>query len=148
MISDIFSLWTIIRILYSLIFLSIHGYILQFTRDIELKKDCPLKDSWKVKNSKLLSSLLIVVSGINVVIPASKFLSNLPIIGSSYVLLFCLCLFAELFLVHRLSISLTDEYKKQCKPKGYNFLLEFFYNKGITECAIYTGVLAMIFFYL
>ena len=148
MISELFSFWTILRILYSLIFASTHGYILKFTKDIEAKKDCPLKDSWKVSNGKLLSSLLIVIAGINVFIPASKFLSTLPIIGSSYVLLFCLGLFGELFIIHRLAMDLTSEYKKQCKPKGYSFLIEFFENKGIMECGIYTMVLAMIFFYL
>lgn len=148
MISNIFTFWTISRILYSLIFLSIHGYILKFLNEIEAKKDCPLNDSWKLKNGKLICSILLIISGINIFIPASKFLSNLPIIGSSYVLLFCLILFTELFIIHRISMDLSDDYKQQCKPKGYNFIIDFSYDKGITECIIYTAVLAIIFFYL
>ena len=143
-----FSFWTIARIVYSIAFALLHIYISQFVSSIEKRKNCPLKNTWKINNGKLLSSLLIIVAAINVFVPASKFLSTLPVIGSGYVFLFCLVLLVELFIINRIAINMNDDEYKGCRPKGYNMIIDFFGNKTITDCMIYTSVLALIFFYL
>jgi hypothetical protein len=143
-----FSFWTLFRIVYSLLFGLLHIYISQFVIAIESRKNCPLKSSWKITNGKLLSSLFMIIAVINIFIPVSKFLSNLPVIGSSYVFIFCLLLLSELFIVNRLSININDEENKKCRPKNYTGLINFFDSKSIVECILFTVILSMPFFYL
>ena len=85
---------------------------------------------------------------INIFIPASKFLSTLPIIGSSYVLIFVLALLGELFIVNRLSINIDEDDNKKCKPKGFDMLINYFSSKTFFECVIITVILSILFFYL
>ena len=143
-----FSFWTILRIIYSLLFTAINIYITQFIKGIEDKKDCELSTGWRITNGKVISSLLMIIGLINIFIPASKFLSTLPIIGSSYVLVFVLALLGELFIVNRLSINIDEDETSKCKPKGFDMLINYFSSKTFFECVIMTVVMSILFFYL
>ena len=143
-----FSFWTILRIIYSLLFTAINIYITQFIKGIEDKKDCELSTGWRITNGKVISSLLMIIGLINIFIPASKFLSTLPIIGSSYVLVFVLALLGELFIVNRLSINIDEDETSKCKPKGFDMLIKYFRSKTFFECVIMTVVMSILFFYL
>lgn len=90
----------------------------------------------------------MIIGAINIFIPASKFLSTLPIIGSSYVLLFVLAVFILLFIINRLSINITEREDNSCKLKGYKTLIQFFNNRNILECIYITIIISIIFFYL
>ena len=78
-----FSIWSILRIIYSIIFTITSIYFTQFINAIAEKKKCPLSEGWRITNGKILSSLLMIVGLVNIFVPASKFLSTLPVIGSS-----------------------------------------------------------------
>ena len=143
-----FSFWTILRVIYSLIFAISCSYISNFIQTVEAKKKCPLAEGWRITNGKLLSSLLMIIGAINVFVPASKFLSTLPIVGSSYVLIFVLMVFGLLFIVNRLCVNIAEREDSKCSIKGYHTLLEFFGNRTVMECIYITIGVSMIFFYL
>ena len=143
-----FSFFTILRIIYSLFFALVFIYFTQFINAIEKKKKCYLSDGWRITNGKLLSSLLMIVSIINIVVPANKFLSTLPIIGSSYILFFILALFGDLFIIYRLSKNIVESDDSRCRIKGYDTLVDFFSTKSMMECIYYTIIGTIIFFYL
>lgn len=145
-----FSFWTILRIIYSLIFTIACGYVSNFIQAIADKKKCPLSEGWRITNGKLISSILMIIGAINIFIPVSKFLSTLPIIGSSYVLLFVLAVFLLLFIINRLSINIADREDNRCKITGYgyNTVIDFFNERTIMECIYLTIIISIIFFYL
>jgi hypothetical protein len=123
-------------------------YFTQFINAIEEKKKCPLSEGWRITNGKIISSLLMLVGLINVFVPASKFLSTLPIIGSSYVLVFVLALFGDLIIINRLSINIAESENSKCKLKGYDMIINFFSEKSFTDCIYFTIIISIIFFYL
>jgi len=143
-----FSFWTILRIIYSLLFTLSCIYFTQFINEIELKKKCPLSEGWRITNGKILGSLLMIVGLINIFIPANKFLSSLPIIGSSYVFIFLLSLFGELFIINRLSVNIKDSENSKCKLEGFDMLINFFSNKTVSDCIYITIFISVLFFYL
>jgi len=143
-----FSFWSILRVIYSLIFTLICLYFTQFVSAIEEHKKCPLSKGWRITNGKVIGSLLMIVGVVNIFVPASKFLSTLPIIGSSYVLLFVLALFGELFIINRLAINVDESENSKCNIKGYDLLINFFSDKTFTDCIYYTVIISIIFFYL
>ena len=143
-----FSFFTILRIIYSLIFTLISIYFTQFISAIENKKKCALSEGWRITNGKVLSSLLMIVGIVNIFVPANKFLSTLPIIGSSYILLFSLALFGNLFIIYRLSKNIDESDDSRCKIKGYDTIIEFFSARTMVDCIYYTIIATIIFFYL
>jgi len=143
-----FSIWTILRIIYSLIFTVSCSYISNFIQAIESKKSCPLSEGWRITNGLLLSSILMLIGGINIFVPASKLLSSIPIIGSSYVLIFVLAVFILLFIINRLSINIKEKNNSKCNIKGYDTILDFFNNRSTLECIYITVVISILFFYL
>jgi len=143
-----FSFWSILRVIYSLIFTLICLYFTQFVSAIEEHKKCPLSKGWRITNGKVIGSLLMIVGLVNIFVPASKFFSTLPIIGSSYVLLFVLALFGELFIINRLTINVDESDNSRCNIKGYDLLINFFSDKAFTDCIYYTVFISVIFFYL
>ena len=143
-----FSFWSILRILYSILFTLICIYFTQFISAIENMTDCPLSEGWRITNGKMIATLLMIVGLVNIFIPASKFLSTLPIIGSSYVLVFILAVFGELFIITRLAFNIEDSDNSNCNLKGYDLLINFFSNKTFIECIYFTLIVSIIFFYL
>ena len=143
-----FSFFTILRIIYSLIFTLLFIYFTQFISAIENKKKCALSEGWRITNGKVLSSLLMIVGIVNIFVPANKFLSTLPIIGSSYILLFSLALFGNLFIIYRLSKNIDESDDSRCKIKGYDTIIEFFSARTMVDCIYYTIIATIIFFYL
>ena len=143
-----FSIWSILRIIYSIIFTIMSIYFTQFITAIEEKKKCSLSEGWRITNGKIIGSLLMIVGLINIFVPASKFLSTLPIIGSSYVLIFVLALFGEFFIINRLAINISESDNSKCKLKGYDMIIDFFSNKTFMECIYFTIGVSIIFFYL
>ena len=102
------SFWTVLRIIFSIIFTLSVLYIYKFILELSENKDCKLADGWRVSNSKTLALLLIIIGIINIIIPVSKFIAGLPIIGSVYVFLFVLGLFMLLFLINRICINIME----------------------------------------
>ena len=143
-----FSFFTILRIIYSSIFALIAIYFTQFITAIENKKKCSLSEGWRITNGKVLSSLLMIVGIVNIFVPANKFLSTLPIIGSSYILLFSLALFGDLFIIYRLSKNIDESNDSRCKIKGYDTIIDFFSSRTMVDCIYYTIIVTIIFFYL
>lgn len=139
--------WTILRIIFSLIITLIAIYITQFVSAIS-EKSCEFAKSLYVSNGKLLSSLLTVVAVINIFMPINKFLSTIPILGSSYVLLFILMLFSLLFILKRIVSNINDPENKKCRVKNYKSLIEFIDARSISEIIFYTFIVSIIFFYL
>ena len=153
MFSSIFTLWTILRIIFSIIFTLSILYLYGFINDIGNNEECYLSDGWRITNGKLFTTLLVFIGAINIIIPASKFLSGLPIIGSGYVLLFVGILFMTLFIVNRLAINITedkhyDDENNICYNDKYSIIINWFSNRSILECLYLTILLSMIFFYL
>lgn len=142
-----FSIWSILRILYSFAFTIGCAYLGNYIKAIE-SRDCSLSSGWRITNGKMLSSILMIVGAVNVFCPASKFLSTLPIIGSSYVLLFVLAVFMELFIVNRLAVNIDEGVDNRCTPDGYQWVTDFWASRGISECIYYTLGLSIVFFYL
>ena len=143
-----FSIWTILRIIYSLIFAFACSYISNFIQAIEHKKACPLSEGWRITNGLLLSSVLMIIGSINIFFPASKLLASIPIIGSSYVLIFVLSVFMLLFIINRLSINIKEKNNSKCNIKDYDTIVNFFNNRSTLECIYITIVISILFFYL
>ena len=143
-----FSIWTIFRVGYSLAFAIIFAYLGNYIKAIEANDACPLASGWRITNGKMLSSIMMVIGAINVFCPASKFLSGLPIIGSSYVVLFVIGVFMDLFIINRLAVNLEENEDSACMIKGYGWLTEFFSSKGVADCIYYTLGASVLFFYL
>ena len=139
--------WTILRIIFSLIITSCSMYITQYIRAIGDRK-CELAKSLYISNGKLLSSLLMLVSVVNMFMPINKFLSNIPIIGSSYVLLFILLLFMLLFILKRIVINLGETENKKCNVKEYKAFTKFISDRTYVQCCYITIIISVIFFYL
>ena len=143
-----FSIWTILRIIYSLIFAFACSYISNFIQAIEHKKACPLSEGWRITNGLLLSSVLMIIGSINIFFPASKLLASIPIIGSSYVLIFVLSVFMLLFIINRLSINIKEKNNSKCNIKDYDTIINFFNNRSTLECIYITIIISILFFYL
>ncbi len=145
-----FELFTILRILFSIIFTLICLYFTQFITFVGDTK-CPLSKSLYISNGTLLSSVLIIIGVINIVMPINKFLANIPILGSSYILLFILALFTTFFILKRIVSNLDEAENKKCKTKttkSYKSLIQFIDNRSITECIYFTFIISILFFYL
>jgi len=145
-----FELFTILRILFSIIFTLICLYFTQFITFIGDTK-CPLSKSLYISNGKLLSSLLMVIGAINIFMPINKYLSNIPILGSSYILLFILALFVTFFILKRIVSNLDEAENTKCKNKTYKTyksLANFIDDRSITECIYFTLIISILFFYL
>jgi hypothetical protein len=143
-----FSIFTIIRIIFNGIFAFSSLQASRAVTHIEKQTDCPCSKGWKISTAKPLSSLFFVISIINIFVSANNILSQIPLIGSSYALIFLLCLFMELFTMSRLAKCLQDEENSDCDIKGHEPLFKFFQQRSITECAYISIVLTIIFFYL
>ena len=139
--------WTILRIIFSLIITMCSMYITQYITAIGDRK-CGLAKSLYISNGKLLSSLLMLVSVVNMFMPINKFLSNIPIIGSSYVLLFILLLFMLLFILKRIVNNLGETANKKCNIKEYKSFTNFVSNISYVQCCYITIIIYVIFFYL
>lgn len=143
-----FSLFTILRILFNGLFAF---SFLQASRAIEhisKQTDCPCSQGWKISAGKPLSSLLFVIGSINIFISANNILSQIPLIGSSYSLLFLLCLFMNLYILSRLSNCLQETENSDCDITGYEPLFNFFKKISILDCSYISIILTIIFFYL
>jgi len=144
------SLWTTLRILFSILFTLICFYLTQFITSVGENK-CPLSKSLYISNGTLLSSLLMIIGIINIVMPINKFLASIPILGSSYILIFILALFATFFILKRIVSNLDEPENKKCKNKtykSYKSLTQFIDNRSITECLYITLIISILFFYL
>lgn len=139
--------WTILRIIFSLAITMCSMYITQYITAIGDKK-CELAKSLYISNGKLLSSLLMVISVVNIFMPVNKFLSNIPIIGSSYVFLFIVLLFMLLFILKRIVINLNEPENKKCKFKDYKSLTNFIDDLSYMQCCYITIIISIVFFYL
>ena len=139
--------WTILRIVFSLSITMCAMYITQYISAIGDKK-CELANSLYVSNGKLLSSLLVFISAVNIFMPVNKFLSNIPIIGSSYVLLFIVLLFLLLFILKRIVSNLDEPENKKCNVKDYKSLTNFIDDRSYAECCYITILISVVFFYL
>ena len=102
-----FEYLTLLRIVFSLSFGFIFLYITRFITKVE-KSKCPLSNSLYISNGKLLSSLMMLFGFINTFIPINKIIYNIPVIGSSYVLIFVSILFGILFIIKRQVFRIVD----------------------------------------
>ena len=143
-----FSVLTILRIIFNIIFAYGNLHITNFISHIESQKDCPCSSGWKINNGKLFSSLLFIIGLVNIFISANNILSQVPIIGSSYVLIFVLILFLELFIVSRICKNLKDKENRKCDIQGYKPLCKMFYKISTMECSYIAIIISIIFFYL
>lgn len=141
------EIWTILRIVFSIIFTLCSLYITQFIKAVEEKK-CPISEGLYVSNGKLCSSLLMIIGVINIFLPINKFVATLPVIGSSYVLLFILLLFLELFMVKRIVVNLAESENRKCNVKSYRSFISFINDRSISEMIYFTLLTSIIFFYL
>jgi len=142
-----FEYLTLLRIIFSLIFGFLFLYITDFITKVE-KSKCPLSNSLYISNGKLLSSLLMLFGFINTCIPVNKIIYNIPVIGSSYVLIFVTILFSILFIMKRIANNINEDENKKCKTKKHKFLIDFINNRTINECFIFTIITSILFFYL
>ena len=142
-----FEYLTLLRIVFSLSFGFIFLYITRFITKVE-KSKCPLSNSLYISNGKLLSSLMMLFGFINTFIPINKIIYNIPVIGSSYVLIFVGILFGILFIIKRIADNLNEDENKKCKKKEYKYLIDFINNRSINECFIFTIITSIVFFYL
>jgi hypothetical protein len=142
------SIWTILRVIYSLIFTIGCNYTIKYLKTIKENEACPLSDNWKTNNGLLAASLLLVIGAINIFIPVSNFLSKLPIIGSSYVMLFVMILFLLTFALNRLAININERDDSKCNMKTFVSFSEFWENRTFLEDVYITVGIAMIFLYL
>ena len=142
-----FEYLTLLRIVFSLSFGFIFLYVTRFITKVE-KSKCPLSNSLYISNGKLLSSLMMLFGFINTFIPINKIIYNIPVIGSSYVLIFVAILFGILFIIKRIANNLNEDENKKCKKKEYKYLIDFVNNRSINECFIFTIITSIVFFYL
>lgn len=139
---------TILRILFNGAFAYGNLHITNFITHIQNQKDCPCSSGWKISNGKFVSSLLFVVGIVNIFFSANNLFSQIPIIGSSYALIFTLLIFVDLFIVSRLAKNLREKENRECDITGYESLSNFFRRRDTTECIYFSIILAIIFFYL
>jgi hypothetical protein len=139
--------WTILRIIFSLIITMCSMYITQYITAIGDRK-CELAKSLYISNGKLLSSLLMVISVVNIFMPVNKFLSNIPIIGSSYVFLFILLLYMLLFILKRIVNNLDEPENKKCNIKDYKSVSKIISDISYVQCIYITIIISVVFFYL
>jgi len=142
-----FEYLTLLRIVFSLSFGFIFLYVTQFITKVE-KSKCPLSNSLYISNGKLLSSLLMLFGFINTFIPINKIIYNIPVIGSSYVVIFVTILFGILFIIKQIADNINKDENRKCKKKEYKYLIDFINNRTINECFIFTIITSIVFFYL
>ena len=148
------TIWTVARVIFSIIFAGACWFLYSFLETISQNKECPLADGWRVSNGKLIATLMMAIWMVNIIIPANKFLAGLPIIGSSYVLLFVLALFMLIFIVNRISVNLIDDPDNENNSclvdelDPYSTLIEWFGDLSFLQDVYITIITAMLFFYL
>ena len=142
-----FEFFTIIRILFSLLFSLTYLYVYQFITEIG-KKKCPLASSLYISNGKLISGLLISIGLINIIVPINKFIYTIPVIGSSYVFIIMMLIFIMFFIMKRSVSNLQEAENKKCRTKNYKVLQHFIENRSIPECIYITVAISIVFFYL
>ena len=142
-----FEYLTLLRIVFSLSFGFIFLYVTQFITKVE-KSKCPLSNSLYISNGKLLSSLMMLFGFINTFIPINKIIYNIPVIGSSYVVIFVTILFGILFIIKQIADNINKDENRKCKKKEYKYLIDFINNRTINECFIFTIITSIVFFYL
>lgn len=143
-----FSWSYILRLILSLAILIFCIVVNGLLSNLEKQKKCPCNSGWRIINGKLFSMMLAVIAGINLFMPASKFLSSLPLVGSAYILFFMLMVFIILFILIRLSKELETPDCKKCKVDMYKPLIIFFRNRSVAECVYFTIIITVIFFYV
>lgn len=137
---------TILRFIFSLIFALINIYFSNFIKAIENKKKCELSKGWKITNGKIISSLLTIIGFVNALIPANIWFSKIPFIGSTYMIIFILALFMNIYIVNRLAININDNENYKCNIKGYDMLINSFTKIGFVECIYITIAISIVFF--
>ena len=142
-----FEFFTIIRILFSILFSLTYLYVSQFITEIG-KKKCPFASSLYISNGKLISGLLIIIGIINIILPINKFIYTIPVIGTSYVFIIMMLIFIIFFIMKRIVSNLQEAENKKCRTKNYKVLQHFIENRSIPECIYITVVMSIIFFYL
>lgn len=146
--SSSFSWMYMLRLVLSLAILVFSFIVNGFLTNLEKQKKCPCNSGWRITNGKLFSLLLVVIAGVNLFMPASKFLSSLPLVGSTYILFFMMLVFVLLFILQRLSKELKTPECKKCKVQLYEPLINFFYNRSVTETIYFTIIITIVFFYI
>jgi len=142
------SIWTIIRIIFSLIFVIMCNILNNFIIEVEKKDKCIYSTGWKITQGKFISSILLVIGAINIIIPINKFISTLPIIGSSYIIIFVIFLFSLFYIMTRLCNDIYISKTNKCNLPNYKTLIYFFKDKTILECIITTVIISILMFYL
>ena len=123
-------------------------HITNFISHVQKQKDCPCSSGWKISNGKFIGSLLFIIGLVNIFFSANNLMSQIPIVGSSYALIFIFMIFMELFILSRLTKNLREKECRDCDIKGYESLCEFFRRRDTTECIYFSIIIAIIFFYL
>ena len=75
-------------------------------------------------------------------------MSNIPILGSSYVFLFIVLLFMLFFILKRIVINLDEPENKKCNVKNYKTFSNFISDRSYAECCYITIFVSVVFFYL
>lgn len=141
-----FSFFTILRIIFNLIFAFGNLHLSNFISHIEKQKDSECSQGWKISTGKPLTSLLFLIGLANIFFPINNFISQIPFIGSTYALIFLLFLFITLFIVTRISKCAIED--TECDIQKFKKLCKMLSKINTSECIYIAIIMSIIFFYL
>ena len=121
-----FFSWRSIRTLFNILLIIFTISINYFINTIKNIENCPCKSDWKIKNGITLSNIFIILSLINIIIPVNRIINSLPLIGNLFMFLYCILLFALLYIVTSMSNELSESNCDSCKLEHINLLYNMF----------------------
>jgi hypothetical protein len=106
------NLLKITNILFYILIIIANYWVYSIILELQEQEDCLCNSGWRIENIKMISILTIGIAIINIFIPLNKTLYKIPVISTILTFGIIIIIFAQLFLVIRLSRQLNTS---QCQ---------------------------------
>ena len=94
--------------------------------ELQEQKECLCNSGWRIENIKMISIATILLSILNIFIPLNKMLYNIPVVSTIMTFVMVFILFAQFFMMKRLSRQLNTA---QCQDTcDINWVFEYIRN--------------------
>ena len=137
----------IVHSILSLIFLIANAFINKLAKnDPDI---CPCASGWRIVNGKFISSVLFIVSVINIFIPVNTFINNIPLIGSGGIILHIFFNLILFYIINSLCRQLNEPENAKCKYiEGFKYMQYIIANIPLSYILISAITISIISFYL
>lgn len=119
-----------------------------FLNKLKDQPNCPCNGGWRIENGVLLANTLLIISILNIPMPFNRVLYTVPLLGTTYMVLFLLLIASLLYILISISNELKEEKCKSCKLNDIKVLYNYFKDSNYKSCFYASGILVVIGFWL